>query len=782
MNLLVAGNSPLAGREDKTIEEALRESEERFRGAFEFAAIGMALVAPDGRWRKVNRSLCRITGYTEPELLGLTFQDITHPDDLEPDLALTRQVLAGEIPWYHLEKRYIHKDGHVVWILLSVSLVRDREGQPCYFVAQMQDISEQKAAAEALRRQQALLENVITHIPCAVFWKDRDSVFLGANEQCARNLGLPSPRDLVGKTDHDLHLSRQEADFYVQCDRQVMATGLPLLNIEEVQHRPDGTKALLLTSKVPLRDAEGEIVGTIGIYTDITQRKATEEALRESEQRYRDLFENAADVVYTHDLSGAITSVNIAAERLTGYSRAELLRMNFTDLVSPRDLERCREMIQAKLDGACRTTYEVELRVRDGSRRVVEVTSRVIWRDGKPEGIQGIARDLTDRKRLEEQLRQAQKMDAVGQLAAGVAHDFNNLLTVINGYSDMLLHSLPSGNPLRELLEPIKKAGEQSAMLTRKLLAFSRKQVVAPIVLDLNQVVAEMNTMLRRTLGEDIELTTRLQAQLGLIKADPGQLEQLLLNLAVNARDAMPQGGQLAIETSQVELDEGFAQVRAGARPGPYVLLAVSDTGCGMSEEVRCRIFEPFFTTKEIGKGTGLGLSTVYAIVQNSQGHIDVYSEPGLGTCFKIYLPRHHEPLEEPPHAGALPAPVGHETVLLVEDDAGVRSLVRDTLKDSGYTVLDAANGREALALVQQHRGPLDLLVTDVIMPGLGGRQLAEQLLARFPDMKVLYMSGYTDDAVVRYGILQEHVHFLQKPFALPVLGRKIREVLDAGK
>jgi two-component system cell cycle sensor histidine kinase/response regulator CckA len=381
----------------------------------------------------------------------------------------------------------------------------------------------------------------------------------------------------------------------------------------------------------------------------------------------------------------------------------------------------------------------------------------------------------TERKTLKEQYLQSQKMEAIGQLAGGVAHDFNNLLTVILGYSDLLLSGMGDANPRRDLVEQMKGAGERAAGLTRQLLAFSRRQVLAPRVLDLNAVVADLEKMLRRVIGEDVTLTTDLQPDLDPVKADPGQIEQVLMNLAVNARDAMPTGGSLVIETRNVELDD------ASIRSGPHVLLAIADTGHGMTPEIRARIFEPFFTTKEKGKGTGLGLATVYGIVQQSGGHIAVSSKPGQGTIFKVYLPRTQEVVArgKSPRTTA-PAPRGSEMVLLVEDEDAVRSLARLVLRRAGYRVLEAADGDEALRVVGRHQGPIHLLVADVVLPGQDGRQVAERLLGSHPGLKVLFLSGYTEDAVVRHGILEDQVHFLAKPYSPAVLAQKVREVLDA--
>lgn len=396
--------------------------------------------------------------------------------------------------------------------------------------------------------------------------------------------------------------------------------------------------------------------------------------------------------------------------------------------------------------------------------------------------------DITELKRTEEalrqseeQLRQSQKMEAIGKLAGGVAHDFNNLLMPIMGYSDLLLSHLVPGHALRRYAEQIKKVAKRAASLTHQLLAFSRKQVLQLEVLDLNAVVADMNKMLRRLIGEDIDLITIPDPGLGRIKADPGQIEQVIMNLAVNARDAMPRGGQLTIETANVELDEIYAQRHVGVQPGPYVMLAMSDTGCGMDEETRSRVFEPFFTTKAEGQGTGLGLSTVYGIVRQSGGHIWVYSEPGRGATFKIYLPRIEEAVESSKPSAAKPRllPQGSETVLVVEDEQDVRALICETLENDGYRILEACDGDEALLVSGQHPGPLHLMVTDVVMPGMSGRTLADCLIALRPGMKVLYMSGYTDNAIVRHGVKPGMV-FLQKPFTADVLLRKVREILDA--
>src|SRR5438552_3078339 len=419
----------------------------------------------------------------------------------------------------------------------------------------------------------------------------------------------------------------------------------------------------------------------------------------------------------------------------------------------------------------------------DGSIRWIRGRASAV-RDasGKVTRIVGIAEDVTELQRTQDQLFRAQKMEAIGRLAGGVAHDFNNLLTAIIGHAELVLEDVRAGDPLRQDLEEILKAGQRAAILTRQLLAFSRQQVLEPRVLDPNALVADMNKVLRRLIGEDIELLTVLADRVGAIKGDGGQLEQVIMNLAVNARDAMPAGGKLTIETANAELDEAYAHSHEPVRPGPYVMLAMSDTGSGMSEEVKARTFEPFFTTKEPGKGTGLGLATVYGIVKQSSGYIWVYSEVGKGTTFKVYLPRVAEPAETLAAAPRAPKPRGGtETVLLVEDDELVRALARRVLARAGYQVLEASNGGGALLAAERHQGPVHLMVTDVVMPGLNGRELAARLKPLRPDMKVLYVSGYTDRAIAHQGVLEPGVAFLEKPFAPDALARKVREVLDGG-
>ena len=528
--------------------------------------------------------------------------------------------------------------------------------------------------------------------------------------------------------------------------------------------------------------------GDLAVLRDITEAKRGDEARRQLQAERDQLLERLQLVFDRMPIGWILTSPesrfigwNPAAEKIFGFTRDEALgRTPYELIVTPANRSTVEDIIRRLLAGDMAAHTIGESLTKGGGKVWCEWYNTPLRRaDGAVDGMLSMVIDATQRHHLEEQCRQAQKMEAVGRLAGGVAHDFNNLLTIINGYSELLLGSLPADSPARSLLAEIKKAGERSAALTRQLLAFSRRQFLAPRVLDLKVTVGDIEKMLRRVIGEEIELHTDLQPGLGKVRADAGQVDEVIMNLAVNARDAMPRGGRLTILTRDVELLG--QQLPAEVAPGPYVMLAVADTGCGMSPEVRARIFEPFFTTKEVGQGIGLGLATVYGIVKQSGGHIDVASQPGRGTTFRLYLPRAEEPdRQRRSEPGTVPLPGGKETVLLVEDEDVVRSLSRFVLEGKGYTVLEARNGEEALRVSQGHAGPIHLLVSDVVMPQLGGRPLAERLAHRHPGMKVLYLLGYTDDAVVRHGVQEDEVNFLQKPYSPTALAAKVREVLDS--
>ncbi|MFQ4136559.1 response regulator [Nodosilinea sp. PGN35] len=511
--------------------------------------------------------------------------------------------------------------------------------------------------------------------------------------------------------------------------------------------------------------------------TEIAERRRTEAALRDSEARYRQLFQSITDPVFVCDRETLLyLAVNDAAVATYGYSPAEFLALTLGDLCLPEDLPALRAIVTQPTPGH---HGPWRYRTKDAQITTVEIFAYGLEFAGRPACLLQ-ARDVTEQRRLEEQFRQSQKMEAIGRLAGGIAHDFNNLVTVIKGYSELLQSRIDPDDPASELLGEIYSAGERAGALTRQLLAFSRQQVLAPQVLNLNTVVSNTKTMLRRLIGEDVLLVTHLSPTLGPIRADPGQIEQVLMNLAVNARDAMPEGGTLTLATQTVVLDDVYCRTVADLNPGNYVRLAVADSGDGMDAATQAKMFEPFFTTKPVGKGTGLGLATVHGIVKQSGGHIAVESAVGRGTTFQIYLPLVAAAVPEvPAPARSRTFPQGCETILVVEDEAAVRALEVTVLQRCGYRVLEAANGKDALRLAEQESGPIHLLVSDVVMPHLGGRSLAEQLVRDRPHCNVLFLSGYTDDAVIHYSVSEAGTAFLQKPFTPSALAQKVRQVLD---
>ncbi|MCH7766753.1 MAG: PAS domain S-box protein [Acidobacteria bacterium] len=552
-----------------------------------------------------------------------------------------------------------------------------------------------------------------------------------------------------------------------------------------IDHRivlPDGSERLVHERAEVTFDEAGKPTRMVGTVYDITERKRAEDALRKSEERFRRIFYDSQVGMTLTTADTRFVQVNKAFLNMLGYTEEELLGLSVSKIVHSDDwqdhLPVAEQVEKGELD-----FFEHEKRLlHKRGHEIWCLTSVSIIRDSTGKILFSLGQyiDLTERRKLEEQFQQAQKMEAVGRLAGGVAHDFNNLLMVMRGYTELMLGRLSANDPLRSNAEEIQKAADRATSLTQQLLAFSRKQVMQPKIFDLNAVVSDTEKMLRRLIGEDIELATILGAELGRVKADPGQIEQVILNLAVNARDAMPQGGKLVLETANVELTQAFARQHPGVTPGPHVMLAMSDTGVGMDAETQARIFEPFFTTKEKGKGTGLGLATVYGIVKQSGGYIWVYSEAGQGTTFEIYLPRVEDAVttDQEEQVASQP-PSGSETVLLVEDEEPVRKLAREFLENTGYTVLEAEDPVEAMHLSDRHQGPIHLMVTDVVMPKMSGHELAQQMASVRPEMKVLYVSGYTDDALGQYGVPTQDSFFLQKPFSLDTLARKMRTLLE---
>ena len=599
--------------------------------------------------------------------------------------------------------------------------------------------------------------------------------FKEANAAFLKMLGYTREEMLAGKLNWETITPLDRLVPDIEDRNQLSATGFLPLREREFVHK-DGRYIATLVGSAALEGTTEHI----SYVTDISERKRAEEALKSSEAQYRMLFEQSPLPKFLYDYEGLrFLAVNEAAIRSYGYSRAEFLEMSLLDIRPAEDAPTFLVSISTVEPGDTRAASRRHKK-KDGSLIDVEVTVHKFVLGNKPCGL-AVAVDVTEKNRLEGQLRQAQKMEAIGSLAGGVAHDFNNLLSVILSYSKMLAESLKPEDPMLADLQEISQAGKRAADLTRQLLAFSRQQILEPRSLDMNAVVDGVAKMLRRLVGEDVELTVVSGRMLGTVTADPGQLEQVLMNLVVNSRDAMPQGGQLTIETSNVQLDADYAETHTGVVPGAYVMLAVTDTGAGMDAATVARMFEPFFTTKQLGRGTGLGLATVFGVVQQSGGHTWVYSEPGEGTTIKVYLPQTDGRVAAVvTRKSDAPLRRGSETILLVEDEEAVRVVARTILERQGYRVIEAMSGGDALLICEQHKATIHVLLTDVVMPRMSGRKLAERLTVLRPDMKVLYMSGYTDDSIVRHGVLDSDVAFIQKPITPDSLTRKLREVIES--
>ena len=759
---------------------------------------------------RINSEFTRMFGFTIEEALGSPLDELVVPPDRTAESDWIQEAVEkGQKVTLETKRR--RKDGTLVDVSVSCApvMVGAKRVGICVLYRDIEEhkraqtlssalyrIAERTSAASHLQGFYASIHNIVGELMNA------RNFYIALYDPATELLTFPHFVDEHDPAPAPKRLGRGLTEY-------VLRTGEPLLATPKVFEElvAKGEVELIGAPSldwmgVPLR-AGGQTFGVLvvqsyredvrfgerdkEVLTFVSQQLASaidhkrhEEALRQSESRYRSLVQSAVYGIYRSSVDGRFLDVNPALIHMLGYDSAdEVVKLDPQRevFVEPAEHERLLQEFQRT---GCLDSAEVRWKRKDGSVITVRLSGRAATElDEADQALEIIAEDITERRALEDQFRQAQKMEAVGRLAGGVAHDFNNLLMVVSGYTEVLMEALDQNDPLLVKVQAIQQAADRATTLTRQLLAFSRKQLLELKVVDVNSIVADMERLLRPLIGENIDLTTKLTPNVGHTRADAGQLEQVIMNLIVNAKDAMPDGGRILIQTSEADPDTARRE-HSLIEPGTYILLSVSDTGAGMDRETQSRIFEPFFTTKEKGKGTGLGLSTVYGIVKQGGGYIFAQSEPGCGTTFRIYLPRVADPADSPrvdKHAQA--AAGGSETVLLVEDEESVRELVRETLKTRGYRVIEASDGIAGMRVSEEYQGNIEILITDVVMPGMSGRELAKRVAAARPNIRVLYLSGYTEDAIIHEGALEPGTGFLQKPFTLQVLARKVRKVLQ---
>ncbi|MCK4772595.1 MAG: PAS domain S-box protein [Candidatus Latescibacteria bacterium] len=762
----------------KQVEEALQESEEKYRTLVERANDGIAILQ-DGKLVFVNKRLADSLGYTVEEMLDTPMTGYMHPEYEEDLVDRYRRRMAGEEFPSIYEAMVRHRDGSDRHAEINAGTITFMDRPADLIFAR--DITDRKKAEKELRESEDRYSSLFQHSHDAIFLHDTDANILDVNDRALELFGYEKPEMLALKI-YELH-PPEALDVSREAFKEISREGFTEFEIDFKKKDGEIFPAQVSSS---MFDLGGKRL-VQGAVRDVTERKRTEEALRISESNLRTLFETMVEGVVWVAADGGFIRANRAAEQILRLKRADTEEIRY---LSP-DWEMLNEegmSIQFEESAWIRAIREkapvrdavTGIRFPDGTMTWINLTViPLLDEQERPTGGVGTFSDITERRQLERQLLQAQKMEAIGRLAGGIAHDFNNILTVISGNVQLGMMSLKEGDPLRERLETIQKASGHAEELTRRLLAFGRKQITSPQVLNINEILYDLKSMVYRIIGEDIELVIQPGGKVGPIMFDPTQMEQILVNLVVNARDAMPEGGILKVETTEVVLGEDYLRVHPYVETGRYVRVTVSDSGKGMSEETRLHLFEPFFTTKE--SGSGLGLATVYGIVKQSGGSIEVSSREGVGTTFRIYLPVVDAPAvplirkEREPELQH-----GIETILLVEDEEGVRNFAAEVLSELGYTVQDFANPEEALAFYEDEDRTLDLILTDVVMPGASGAELAERLQPRYPSVPVLFMSGYTDDFIVHHGVLDEGVAFLPKPFSPNELAGKVREILDA--
>ncbi|HEV8454647.1 MAG TPA: PAS domain S-box protein [Gemmatimonadales bacterium] len=756
-------------------EQGRRDSDEQFYSTFEQSGIGMAVMSPDGRWLRVNQALCDLLGSAPDDLVGFSAEARTHPDDVPADREAIRLLLTGECRTYTVEKRYLTRSGEVLWALVNVSLVTDAEGKPTHLIAAIQDITERKQAEAALRASEERYRFVAQASKEVVWDWDLLTDEVVWDEGTGPLLDY-QPAELGATADWWYErLHPEDRERVVGSLDSAIRQGETVWSEEYRFRRADGSYADVQDRARIVHDETDAPVRVVSAMADLTEG-------RRSERRLHQVLDALPTGVWIVDRQGRIVLDNIASREIWGPVRYleldQLPAYNSRWAASGQPFQPNEwGVAQALESGESVLNQEITIDIPGGGQKTI-VNSALPIRDaeGQTVGALNLSEDVTGKRaeeeagsQREEEERQADKMDAVGRLAGGIAHDFNNLLTGILTYSELILQELRPSDPLRADIEQIRHAGQRAAGLTRQLLAFSRRQVLQPRVVSLNALATELEPMLSRLLGTDVALDLLLAPEAGNVTVDPGQMEQVLVNLITNARDAMPRGGRVSITTANAQL-----------RDTPYVAIAVKDTGSGMDAATQARVFEPFFTTKQGSSGTGLGLSTVFGIIEQSGGHIVVESQPDQGSEFTIYLPR---------YTGSEPAlstaerdvpQGGSETLLLVEDEATVRSSVRRLLEWHGYRVIEAGNGREALRIYEDNPEAIDLVLTDLVMPEMGGHELVEQLRIRNPALRAVFMSGYTERPLANDTSMHPATGFVEKPFTVDTLMRRLREALEA--
>lgn len=775
----------------KRAERQLRESFDDFRALVEATTKYVWELDESGRVAEFPHWWVDLTGQDFDEALDFGWLAKVHPDDRDHlrrefiNALKRRRTTAVTLRILDRYGQYGHYSVRAVPLFCE-------DGNFRKWICALSDISEIVHSREALEQSEIHLRTIIENSPECIRLTDAEGGLLEMNPTGLEMVEADSFEQIAGKKAIDIIDPKYHAAYFALTERVFRGENAQL-EYEIVGLR--GTRRWVEMRAVPLRGRDGKIISALSVTRDVTERHQMEDALRKKASELRLITDTVPMLIAYADTEQRYRFANKAFLEWVGKPCEEVAGMRIEDVIGKESYAKIKPEIELALTGKPLTYERIAYREKashsGGQPSFVKVSYVPDFDEGgNVLGFFTFILDLTEMKMAEEalhesreQLAQSQKLESIGRLAGGIAHDFNNMLTAINGYSELALRKIPFDDPLRRNIEEIRKAGERSAELTNQLLAFSRRQMLQPRILVVNQAISDTVVMLRRLIGEDIELTLKLDGEVGRVSADPGQFAQILVNLAVNSRDALPDGGSIVIETKNVELDEGYASNHVAVSPGKYVMIAFSDNGIGMDEQTRSHIFEPFFTTKEVGKGTGLGLSTVYGIVKQSGGNIWVYSEPGRGTTFKIYFPLVEE---EATAAAAKPMSAtfrfGTETILLVEDEEVVRNLSREVLEACGYRVIEAVNGIEALKIVETLDHRIDLLMTDVVMPQIGGRELAEKLSEKYPKMHVLFTSGYTDSAAIRHGILNEGTNFLPKPFTFNELAEIVRELLDTPK